>query len=495
MARVATGAITTTVGAALVSTVAVAALWGSAAAATTAHVQSHHRLSGTVTSVNGTSAPGTCGSAGVAGNFAMASKSTRDTVDVGSTSTTFAEKGVGAPSFADVCTGDTVHATGTISANGIVTAIEVSVVPPSPQNVSGAVTSVNGTSAPGTCGVAGAAGNFAVASKSTRYTVDVGSTSTTFAERGVEAPSFADVCTGDTAHATGTISADVVTATEVLVVLPPPQNVSGTVTSVNDMSAPGTCGVAGAAGNFAVASKTTRQTVDVGSTSTTFAERGVEAPSFADVCTGDAVRAVGTAVGTAVAGDALTASRVRVIPPRSHPVTGTVTAVDGTSVAGTCGSAGAAGDFTLASKSTSYRVDVGSTSTTFKEKGNGSPSFAAVCTGDKVRAAGTFSADTVSASQVTVIPPRPRKVSGTVVSVDGTSTCGVGGAAGDFTLASGATRYTVDVGRTSTTFKEHGVTSPSFAAVCPGDKVQTIGTVSNNNDITATAVLVTPPPR
>jgi hypothetical protein len=277
----------------------------------------------------------------------------------------------------------------------------------------------------------------------------------------------------------------------VLVVLPAPQRVSGTVTSVNGASAAGTCGRAAVAGEFAVASKSTRYTVDVGSTSTTFAERGVEAASFADVCTGDTVRAEGTSAGA----DTFSASRVSVIPSRAHAVTGTVTAVNGTSASGTCGSAGAAGDFTLASGATHYTVEVGSTSTTFEEHGIGSPSFADVCTGDKVRAAGTFSADTVSASHVTVIPPRPRKVSGTVASVDGMSTCGVGGAAGDFTLASGATHYTVDVGRTSTTFKEHGVSSPSFAAVCPGDKVQTIGTVSNNNDIAATAVLVTPPPR
>ena len=66
-------------------------------------------------------------------------------------------------------------------------------------------------------------------SQNRRYTVDVGVPSTTFKEHRVNEPSFADVCVGDQARALGSVSTDdVVTATEVIVVPPSPQKVSGT---------------------------------------------------------------------------------------------------------------------------------------------------------------------------------------------------------------------------------------------------------------------------
>ena len=41
-------------------------------------------------------------------------------------------------------------------------------------------------------------------------------------------------------------------------------------------------------------------------------------------------------------------------------------------------------------------------------------------------------------------------------------------------------------------FKEEGVSAPSFAVVCSGDKVRTIDTVSSSDNLTATQVIVIP---
>ncbi len=466
---------------------AAAVLCGGAAAATTVRIGTHHKASGTVASVNGTTAPGICGTVGVAGDFTVTAHSTTDVVDVGS-ATTFQEHGVAAPSFADVCVGDKVRAAGTITANDIVAAISVRVIPPRPERVSGTVASVNGATAAGTCGTAGGAGDFTVTAHSTTDTVDVGS-STTFQEHGVAAPSFADVCVGDKVRVAGPISSShIVTATKVIVIPPRPERVSGTAASVNGTTAAGACGTAGGAGDFTVTAHSATDMVDVGS-ATTFQDHGVASPSFADVCVGDKVRATVTMAGN----DIVTATKVTVVPPRPQRVSGTVASVNGTTTAGACGTAGGAGGFTLTSPSTTDTVEVGS-ATTFRDHGVASPSFADVCVGDKVRAAGTISpSHIVTATKVTVVPPRRQRVSGTVASVNGRITCGTAGIAGDFTLTSNGTTYTVDVGPTATIFKEHGVPAPSFADVCAGDNVRATGSILPNDVVPATNVVVTMP--
>ena len=83
-------------------------------------------------------------------------------------------------------------------------------IPPRPNKASGTVASVNGTNVAGTCGAAGTAGDFALTTQSTTYTVDVGANTTTFQERGVSAPSFDIVCVGDRAQAVGTLSSSAV---------------------------------------------------------------------------------------------------------------------------------------------------------------------------------------------------------------------------------------------------------------------------------------------
>ena len=473
---------------AVVATVA-ALLCGGVASATTVRVQTHHKTSGSVTSVNGSSSPGSCGTSGMPGDFAVSSSSTSFTVDVGASSTSFSEKGVSSPSFAIVCAGDKVRATGTLSANNTVTATSVVVLPPPTGHVTGTVESVNGSSSSGSCGTSGMAGDFTVSSSSTVFTVDVGVSSTSFSEKGVSSPSFAIVCAGEKVRALGPISAvDVVAAKSVTVIPPPPARVSGTVASVNGSSASGTCGTSGTAGEFVAASKDASSTVDVGATSTTFKESGVSAPTFAALCVGDKVRAVGTTLATGL----LSATTVTIVPPRPHRVSGPVTSVNGTATPGTCGSAGASGDFTVTAHHATDTVAV-SRATTFKENGVSSPSFAVVCVGDKVRAIGFLPATgRLSASRVTVVPPRPKRVAGTVVAVNGTSTCGTAGAAGTFTVSSGNTGYTVNVPPTGTVFKEHGVSAPSFALVCAGDKVKTVDAVAPNGALTANDVVIRP---
>ncbi len=180
-------------------------------------------------------------------------------------------------------------------------------------------------------------------------------------------------------------------------------------------------------------------------------------------------------------------------------VFGTVASVDGTSTAGTCGVAAAAGTFTLnGAHATTFTVDV-STTTTFSEHGVTAPTFANVCVGEKAGALGLISSGTVTATSVFVVAPptpKPHAVFGTLASVNGTSTtgtCGVAAAAGTFTLnGAHATTFTVDVS-TTTTFSEHGVTAPTFANVCVGEKAGALGLISSGT-VTATSVFVVAPP-
>jgi hypothetical protein len=217
--------------------------------------------------------------------------------------------------------------------------------------------------------------------------------------------------------------------------------------------------------------------------------------TLALVLTGGAASAstLGASAGHPVAGGHHTRHH-RVLP---SGVFGTVASVNGTSTAGTCGTADTAGTFTLtAFGGTTDTVDVATT--TFFEHGVTSPSFLDVCVGGKVGAVGMISSGTVTATAVFVSPPptpKPQVVFGTVASVNGTSTagtCGVADTAGTFTLTDvHGTTDTVDVS-TTTTFTEHGVTSPTFVNVCVGGKVGAVGTISSDT-VTATAVFVSPP--
>ena len=463
-----------------------AVLWCGPASATTVHVNDQQKATGTVNSVNGTGASGTCGTASTPGSFTVTSGQNQAAVDVGATTTTFKEHGVSAPSFGNVCAGDTVRALGALSTDGSLTATTVTVIPPRLHSASGTVTSVNGTGTGGTCGVAGAPGEIVVASPSATVPVDVGS-ATRFVERGVTAPSFANLCVGETVRALGALSNGVLTAIAVTVI-PPVERVSGTVASVNGTATPGTCGSAGSDGAFTVASSSASVPVQVGATMTNFRERGVSTPSFADVCVGAAVRALGALVNGIVA-----ATTVTVIPPRPERASGIVDSINGTGTAGTCGTAGGNGVFTITSGNTQSTVAVGA-QTIFRERGVSMPSFGDVCVGGKVRALGTLmTSGAMAAAMVTVILPPPQRASGTVASVDGSATCGRSGMAGNFILTSGNNQYAVDVTPTNTIFKKQGVSAPSFATVCTGDTVRAVGAISPTGTFTAYSVWVLVP--
>jgi hypothetical protein len=90
-----------------------------------------------------------------------------------------------------------------------------------------------------------------------------------------------------------------------------------------------------------------------------------------------------------------------------HAVAGTVSAVNGSSAAGTCGTGGSAGAFTVTTKhQSSDTVDV-STTTAFFERGVTTPSFADVCVGDLAGAIGTLAGTTLDAGDVFVTLPPP----------------------------------------------------------------------------------------
>ena len=88
-----------------------------------------------------------------------------------------------------------------------------------PAGVFGTVASV--TPSTDGCGTAGTDEAFTLTARnSTIYTVEV-SASTTFEENGVSPASFTDVCVGDQAGATGTVTGDTVSpTTEVYVIQP-----------------------------------------------------------------------------------------------------------------------------------------------------------------------------------------------------------------------------------------------------------------------------------
>ena len=152
--------------------------------------------------------------------------------------------------------------------------------------------------------------------------------------------------------------------------------------------------------------------------------------------------------------------------------------------------------FTLTTRDgTLVTVDVGG-STTYHDHGVTSPTFGDVKAGDHVAVFGTDTSNTVTATSVGIgdLPGggpagrggpdgpggpggSPPAAVGTVKSV-GTDT---------FTLTTrDGTLVTVDVGG-STTYHDHGVTSPTFGDVKAGDHVAVFGT-DTSNTVTATSV-------
>ena len=262
-------------------------------------------------------------------------------------------------------------------------------------------------------------------------------------------------------------------------------SVTGTVSSVDGVATPGTCGTPDDNGVFVVTTTGGTPPVPVDTMvtvtpSTAFAEHKVAAPTFADVCVGYRTSVVGTDVD-----HAMTALAVAVTIPKATHVFGFVSSVDGDTTQGACGTAGADGTFTVDtvvdSTPTDLDVYVGA-DTSFAQAHVVGATFADVCVGLQADADGPSADGVVVAESVVVRIPKPIKVKGDVTSVDGDSAagfCGVAGSAGDFTVLT--TTHGVDIEHTvsvstSTTYADAKDPAPSFVDVCVGGRALAIGT-------------------
>lgn len=278
--------------------------------------------------------------------------------------------------------------------------------------VSGTVTAVGGVTTPGTCGTAGATGSFTVTTTATTptvHTVDV-TPATSYVERSVASPTFANVCVGDNASAIGTQSGFVVSATAVSISVPKPTHTYGTVTAVNGVSTTGTCGSAHDSGDFTLSTIVNSAPVvtTVFVTSDTKFEGAQNAKdTFANVCVDDYAQATGIVVGSTVLASSVTVHVPK--PPAPIHVSGTVTSVNGTSATGTCGSADQAGNFVVTwtdKEGTVINTTVNVTATTPFAGKTGATSFAQVCVGTRAAAIGDNSSGALDALSVATFPAK-----------------------------------------------------------------------------------------
>jgi len=265
-------------------------------------------------------------------------------------------------------------------------------------------------------------------------------------------------------------------------------SVSGSVTAVNGVTAPGTCGTAGSTGNFTLTTGGATpavHTVDV-TPATSFVQKKVAAPTFANVCVGYNATAIGVQTDFVVA-----ASGVSIHVPKPTHAFGTVTDVGGVSTAGTCGTAQTDGTFTLStlvSGSPVVTTVFVTPNTKFNVSHVGTSTFAGLCVGSYAQAEGLAVGGTVLASSVQVKipkPPTPAHVKGMVSSVNGASTagtCGIAATAGSFVITwtdrTSAVVNTIVVVTATTPFAGRGLVT-SFADVCVGAKSSVVGNNSS----------------
>src|SRR5262249_13385815 len=271
--------------------------------------------------------------------------------------------------------------------------------PPATVSLFGIVVSVNGSTADGACGTLGGNGTFTLMNRNTMQKVVNVTTSTAYFARNIPSPSFANVCVDEMVGASGTRDNSVVTATDVMIWSPVPDDFSafGMVISVNGASATGACGVAGAAGTFTVLRRNASQTIVNVSPTTTFLMKDVASPTFANVCVNEMVGSPGP-----VSGGTLNADRVRIFARAGFPpvsVFGMVLSVNGSTASGACGTSGGTGTFTVIKRNASRtNVDV-TANTKFRPKGQ---SFANVCVNGMVGASGNVSGTDLVADVVRI---------------------------------------------------------------------------------------------
>jgi hypothetical protein len=279
-------------------------------------------------------------------------------------------------------------------------------------------------------------------------------------------------------------------------------SVSGVVASVNGVSTPGTCGTSDS-GVFIIDTNSSSNppvvevtTVTVTPT-TTYAENGVATPTFANVCVGDKTTVIGDNVA-----NAMTADAVAIRVPKSVHVFGSVTAINGVTTDGTCGTTGASGNFDLVTIVGSVATDsivYVSGQTDFTEQNTPGASFADVCVGTLAEAMGPSADGAIVATTVKIRVPKAVTIRGVVSAVNGDSTadaCGTAGSAGNFTVLSangnGVSHYFQIAVTTSTTFAEANVSDATFGNVCVGGRAVSIG-IPSSGTLTADAVAYYPP--
>jgi hypothetical protein len=375
-----------------------------------------------------TATDGTCGGSGSPQSFTLASRHAVVTVDIGS-GTTFSDAALTPPTsatFGNLCVGGEATALGTESSGGF-TATAVTIVPAQAQGVVSSVTVGTAvTTTDGICGSSGAPQSFTLARRHATVTVDIGS-GTSFSDAALTPPTsatFGNLCVGEEVTALGTESSGVLGATLVTIVPAQAQGVVSSVTvGTTGSTTTVTCGTSGEPGSFTlgnfgpipVLSTSLRflKTVDV-SSGTSFSDAALTPPSasFADVCVGSQVKALGT-----LSAGVLTATAVTIEPAQAQGVVTSVTVNGGTTstINGSCGTSDAPGSFTLGNfapvpvLATALRalttVDV-TTSTTFSDAALTPPtaSFLNVCVGGQVKALGTLSSGALVATAVTIEP-------------------------------------------------------------------------------------------
>jgi hypothetical protein len=267
-----------------------------------------------------------------------------------------------------------------------------------------------------------------------------------------------------------------------------PNGIGGVVASIGGVTTPG-C-LASDTGTFTLTVSWGRATTAVDVTeATTYTDSAVTMPTYANVCVGSVVRAFGTfSAGT------LTASSVTIVPPPQVKIRGIVASVGGSSTAG-CLSSGTVPFTMVGERSLSITtVDLTST-TTYTDAAVTTPGYGYICVAGYVEADGTLSSGTLTAASVTILPTPSVQADGIVASVDGSSTAPacLTSDSESFTLVGGTPLAITDVAVSSTTtYKDHAVSSPGFGDVCVGSQLRVTGSFSSGT-LTATGISIGSP--
>ncbi len=308
-------------------------------------------------------------------SFTLETRSgTSETIDV-SSSTSYLERGVSSPSLTSVGAGDLVAAFGTtsgstVSASQIVISVPRSASTSAPPIAAGIVQGTPG------------ADSFAIQTRGgASETIDV-SSSTTYYERGVSGPSLTNLAGGEFVVAFGTASGSTVTASRIVIAGAPSARHHG-------LAVAGTVQGTPSANSFMITTPSGESdTVDV-SSSTSYFERGVSAPSLSDVASGDYIAVFGSVLGSTV-----TATKVAIAtPPPSNSRFAT---------AGTVQTSPSGGSFVIETWNSTQVTVQTSTSTTYTERGVSSASLTDVAVGENVAVFGTVSGSSVTATQIAI---------------------------------------------------------------------------------------------